>query len=93
MSTEPCPHCKGRCCRDTDFGGRVEHMGAETYEHWCDYCQDGDKFVPQRTVEEERADLLAWLKRQGGRSAWTLVPEVELLHHVGYAKKSSGLGR
>lgn len=40
-----CPECNGRCCRDQDFGHRVEHMGAECYEHWCDYCQDGDTYV------------------------------------------------
>ena len=40
-----CPTCKGRCCRDTDYGYRVEHMGAECYTHGCDYCHDGT--VPQ----------------------------------------------
>lgn len=37
-----CPICKGQCCRDQDYGYRVEHMGAECYEHVCDYCNDGD---------------------------------------------------
>lgn len=39
--TDPCPECKGKCCRDTDYGYRVVHMGAEVYSHWCDYCHDG----------------------------------------------------
>ena len=37
----PCPHCKGKCCRDIDFGYRVVHMGAQCYMHECDYCEDG----------------------------------------------------
>lgn len=84
--SELCPECKGKCCRD-EYGYRVAHMGAELFDHVCDACYNGDKYVPRRTVEEERADLIAWLKAQGGRSAWTLVPEVEMLRHVGYAKK------
>lgn len=35
-----CPHCKGKCCRDIDFGYRVVHMGAQCYMHECDYCED-----------------------------------------------------
>ena len=93
MTPELCPECKGKCCRDQDYRCRVLHMAAECYEHVCDYCWDGTKYVPQRTVAEERADLIAWLKAQGGRSAWVLVPEVELLHHVGYAKKSAKSGQ
>ena len=40
-----CPECNGRCCRDQDYGYRVEHMGAECYEHVCDACEDGTKYV------------------------------------------------
>jgi hypothetical protein len=40
-----CPTCKGKCCRDTDYGYRVVHMGAEVYMHDCEYCKDGN--VPQ----------------------------------------------
>lgn len=61
---EPCPECEGKCCRDSDFGGRVYHMGAECYYHWCDFCTDGEKYVPPRTAEEERADVVAWLRRE-----------------------------
>lgn len=90
MIPEPCPHCNGKCCRDSDFGGRVYHMGAESYYHWCDYCQDGDKYVPPPTYEQgitegERratAAVVAWLRSQGGRSAWTLVEEIEKGAHL-----------
>lgn len=44
--TVVCPECKGRCCRNQDFGYRVEHMGAEFYEHVCEHCFDGDMYVP-----------------------------------------------
>lgn len=93
---EPCPVCKGKCCRNQDLGYRVEHMGAECYEHVCDYCWEGDKFVPARTAEDERADVLAWL-RDVGTSASMSADEMVTLHwvsraifgkeHVGYAKK------
>lgn len=96
MTPEPCPECQGKCCRDSDFGGRVYHMGAECYYHWCDYCQDGDVYVPPRTAEDERADVLAWL-RDVGTSASMSADEMVTLHwvaraifgkeHVGYAKK------
>ena len=95
MTAEPCPACRGRCCRDTDFGGRVEHMGAEAYEHWCDYCQDGDKFVPQRTVADEREDVVAYLAHAAAYPNPTLPMNryiemlVELIRdgdHVGAAK-------
>lgn len=36
-----CPTCKGKCCRDLDFGYRVAHMAAEIYEHACEDCRDG----------------------------------------------------
>ena len=58
---DPCPECKGRCCRNQDLGYRVEHMGAECYEHVCDACLDGNKYVPARTAEEERAAVLDYL--------------------------------
>ena len=50
--TEPCPECRGRCCRDLDFSYMVEHMGAEFYEHVCEACKDGTKYVPPLTSEE-----------------------------------------
>ena len=67
---EPCPTCKGRCCRDIDLGYRTVHMGAEVYRHDCDDCWDGTYEIcgdpepapkPVRTAEEERADVVAWL--------------------------------
>ena len=58
-----CPECKGKCCR-SDLGYRVEHMGAECYEHYCDYCGDGTVPAPVWTAEDERASVVAWLKAQ-----------------------------
>lgn len=57
--TDPCPECKGKCCRDTDYGNRVYHMAAEFYEHWCEDCSDGD--VPQ---PDPRDAMLASLRQE-----------------------------
>lgn len=62
-------------------------MGDEFYRHTCDACVDGTEYEPPRTAKEERADVLAWLNRQGGRAAWTLISEIEQLHHVGAAQR------
>ena len=59
-----CPECKGRCCRD-HYRHRIKHMDAEFYEHRCDYCYDGSKYVPPRTAEEERAAVVAYLREEG----------------------------
>jgi hypothetical protein len=40
-----CPDCKGKCCRDLDLGYKVGHMGAAFYEHTCDACVDGTKYI------------------------------------------------
>lgn len=34
-----------------------------------------------KELREDRDLLIAWLKRQGGRSAWTLVPAIEKGEH------------
>lgn len=90
-----CPECKGKCCRNTDFGGRVEHMGAEVYEHWCDYCYDGTKYTAPRTAEEERADVIAYLAHAAtfqnpilpmNRYIETLRENIENGEHVGWSK-------
>jgi hypothetical protein len=39
-----CPECKGKCCRD-HLGYRLTHMGDEFYEHVCEACEDGTKYV------------------------------------------------
>lgn len=55
-----CPECNGRCCRVQDLGYRVEHMGAECYEHVCDYCWDGTK-----PVATNRLYLLTQTRNRG----------------------------
>lgn len=93
---EPCPECRGRCCRDQDLGYRVEHMGAESYDHVCDHCVDGDRYVPPRTAMDERADLVAYLAHAAAfpnptlpmnQYVDTLRELVECGAHVGFAKK------
>ena len=94
---EPCPTCKGRCCRDIDLGYRTVHMGAECYEHVCELCVDGDKYVPSRNVHEERADVVAWLRASvspgfaddlydGVRGR---ADEIENGEHIGAAKRGT----
>jgi hypothetical protein len=41
----PCPQCKGKCCRNIDSGYRVLHMAAQVYMHDCDYCDDGSAIM------------------------------------------------
>lgn len=96
MTPEPCPVCEGKCCRDQDYGYRVEHMGAECYEHVCEACLDGDKYVPPRSIEDERADVVAYLAHAAAFPKPTLPMNQymdtlrELIAcgaHVGFAKK------
>lgn len=95
MNRKPCPECKGKCCRDQDYGYRVEHMGAESYEHVCDYCVDGDKYVPvkqdlSRNAHVERQDVVAWLRdneEAWHMPTWRLAEEIEKGTHEGWAKK------
>ena len=57
-----CQHCKGKCCRDIDFGYRVVHMGAQCYMHECDYCDDGTEVKPSSDPKLDGTDLAhpAW---------------------------------
>ena len=57
---EPCPSCKGKCCRDFDSGYRVKHMAAENFGHWCEYCDDGTKYVPPADSNLLRQDGEPW---------------------------------
>ena len=57
----PCPECKEKCCR-SDLGYRVEHMGAECYEHWCEACFDGTVPAPVWTAKDERATVVRYLR-------------------------------
>lgn len=62
MSSYDCSACKGKCCRDNDFGYRVYHMGAESYEHWCEHCHDGS--VPPPDPRDEEIAQLRRVLRQ-----------------------------
>ena len=82
MTPEPCPTCKGRCCRD-HYGYRIAHMDtdAEFCEHTCDACKDGYAPTPIASLtpaaDTERAAVLAYL-----RSAYapnTIVPLPDFL--------------
>ena len=60
---EYCPSCKGKCCRDFDSGYRVKHMAAEDFGHWCEYCDDGTKYVPPPDYAQlERDSIVAYLR-------------------------------
>lgn len=59
----PCPECMGKCCRDMDYGHRRTHMDAECYEHVCDHCEDGTKYVPPPDyAQRERDGIVAWMR-------------------------------
>jgi hypothetical protein len=108
MTPEPCPTregkccaCKGYCCRNLDLGYRVEHMGAAYYEHTCGACKDGTKYVPPRTPEDERADVIAFLEHAAKYPTFVLPPNryIEAIRdlvvdgsHVGAAKKKPSDG-
>lgn len=67
MTAYDCPACKGKCCRDTDFGYRVYHMGSESYEHWCEHCHDGSVPPPDPRdllIEQLRAEIEEHRKAQ-----------------------------
>jgi len=42
---------------------------------------EGNTTVPH-TAEQERQAIIAWLRKQGGRAAWTLVGEIEKCAHL-----------
>ena len=95
-ASEPCPECKGKCCIDQDYRCRVLHMAAESYEHVCDYCWDGTKYVPPRTALDERRDVLAWLRDVGTSASMSADEMVTInwiaraifgMEHVGAATK------
>jgi len=62
---EDCPICQGRCCEYglDDYRG-ASRRGAHRSEaiHTCPYCTNGTK-PPVWTAEQERAAVVAWLRR------------------------------
>lgn len=85
MTPEPCPVCKGKCCRDS-YGYKLTHMGDEFYEHTCETCEDGTKFIPPRTAKDERADVVAWLNHARSYDAIASARFIASGGHVGWAK-------
>lgn len=85
MTPEPCPVCKGKCCLD-ELYYPVGHMGAGWYRHDCSGCDDGTKYVPQRTAEDERADVVAWLNYARSYDAIASARFIASGGHVGWAK-------
>jgi len=66
---EPCPYCEGKCCRN-DYGYRVEHMSAEYYDHYCEYCNNGTKYVPPPDYAQlERDSIVTWMRRTADQYA------------------------
>jgi len=64
---DPCPECKGRCCRDVDTGYRHAHADAAIHTHDCDACEDGTVPVPPPPSTLER--LEAWKRGARTRTA------------------------
>ena len=62
MNEDPCPHCRGKCCVDLDLGYRVSHCGAQFFEHACDFCVDGTKYLPPSPAREEREKIVRWIR-------------------------------
>lgn len=67
-----------RAVAATRAEGEVYEEGGEP--HVCPD-REGDTTVP-RTAEQERQAIIAWLRKQGGRAAWTLVGEIEKCAHL-----------
>lgn len=104
MTPQPCPVCKGRCCRDY-YLYRVVHMGAEHYQHDCDDCCDGIKYPAQRTYEQGIAEgerqatarIVAWLREKQERVEFALTAAgyehaadaIERGEHVGWSKRET----
>lgn len=95
MTPEPCPTCKGNCCGYTfDLRHKGGHKGNPF--HYCPDCDDGtyevcsnpEPFVPPRTAEDERGDVLAWL-RANTCGCHNFAGDIERGEHVGWAKKPS----
>lgn len=63
MTAEPCPVCKGRCCRDELYYSLV-HMGAGTHAHDCEACEDGTVPVPRSDLAAERLAALLDAERE-----------------------------
>lgn len=102
-----CPTCKGRCCRTAGFSTVHDPpFWSVPPTHVCPDCEDGtyeicgdpEPFTPERSFEEERDDVLAWLrsKTNDPEAWWVAVFDhaagcIERGEHVGAAKnKSSG---
>ena len=73
MTPEPCPTCKGWCCANHNekFGPSIHYQHNGTKLHFCPDCEEGLAWtaytepapkLPPRPSEEERADVVAWLR-------------------------------
>lgn len=64
------------------MGYRVRHMGAEFYEHACDYCTEGDR-LPMRVLTN--ADRTLRIDRDRLRTCTLTVAQlVEAAHVLGF---------
>lgn len=77
----PCPTCGGRCCV-TKRGGPADH-GAAVALHACPDCKDGTRVPlltpapkPALTAEEERAAVVAYLRRLLPKAQGTTAKEL-----------------
>jgi len=70
MRAEICPTCEGWCCRDGSEM-HVEHRNTRYAKHVCPDCRTGMVWTehtksapkPTWTAEQERAAVVAWLRK------------------------------
>ena len=101
---DKCPTCKGWCCanHNAKFGPSIHYQHSGTKVHFCPDCEEGLAWtaytepapkLPPRTAEEERADVVAYLRQRmemaqlqvlGQTSNWA--DAIERGEHVGWSK-------
>jgi len=92
----PCPQCKGKCCRNIDSGYRVLHMAAQVYMHDCDFCDDGTEWKPEYDAldnpEHDGTDLAhpAWWRGCDSGADNTVVVIHQMLDDIEAGKEKAG---
>jgi len=102
--SEPCPTCKGWCCANHNekFGPSIHYQHSGTKVHFCPDCEEGLAWtaytepapkLPPRTAEEERADVLAYLRQRIEMAQLQVLEQtsdwadaIERGEHIGWSK-------
>lgn len=77
MISEPCPDCKGLCCRHA-YGYRDTHLGT----HHCKSCVDGTKYTPPNviTLSPAEREALQLEMYSATRGEWLMGDEPRVKH-------------